>query len=194
MKRLACLALVSLALAGCYTMAYVERPDVPPGATEVARAVATIKGDGISGTATLIEFEMGTLHAVHVRVKVHGDKGKLEPGLHGVHLHAKGDCSAANFTSAGGHFDPGPNGNSDPDANHPYHMGDLPNMEVDANGNGELAALTSRVTLTSGPVSLFDEDGSAIVIHKNRDQGITGPSKSGVSGGPRAACGVIAKP
>ena len=50
-----------------------------------------------------------------------------------------------------------------------------------------------RVTLSDGPLSLFDTDGSAIIIHGNPDQGITGEPKSGVSGGPRAACGVITK-
>ena len=51
--------------------------------------------------------------------------------------------------------------------------------------------VTSRVTLSDGPLSLFDTDGSAIVIHGEPDQGITGQPKSGVSGGPRVACGVI---
>jgi superoxide dismutase, Cu-Zn family len=52
---------------------------------------------------------------------------------------------------------------------------------------------TSRVTLSEGPLSLLDADGSAIIIHGNPDQGITGAPKSGVSGGPRVACGVISK-
>ena len=93
--------------------------------------------------------------------------------------------------SAGGHFDPGPSGNMDPDANHPFHMGDLPNLKVGADGKGELDATTTRVTLTDGPLSLLDADGSAIIIHGNPDQGITGEPKSGLSGGPRVACGVI---
>jgi Cu-Zn family superoxide dismutase len=52
---------------------------------------------------------------------------------------------------------------------------------------------TTRVTLSEGPLSLFDADGSAIIIHANPDQGITGEARSGVSGGPRVACGVIEK-
>ena len=52
---------------------------------------------------------------------------------------------------------------------------------------------TTRVTLSDGPLSLFDADGSAIIVHGNPDQGITGEPKSGVSGGPRVACGVIEK-
>ena len=95
------------------------------------------------------------------------------------------------FTAAGGHFDPGPAGNTDPDANHPFHMGDIPNLEVGANGQGQMKITTTRVTLSPGPLSLFDADGTAIIIHGNPDQGTTGEPKSGVSGGPRVACGVV---
>jgi Cu-Zn family superoxide dismutase len=56
-----------------------------------------------------------------------------------------------------------------------------------------MKAVTTRVTLSDGPLSLFDEDGSAIIIHGNQDQMTTGASKSGVSGGPRVGCGVIQK-
>ena len=48
-----------------------------------------------------------------------------------MHLHAVGKCEP-DFAAAGGHFDPGPAGNTDPDANHPFHMGDIPNLEVGA--------------------------------------------------------------
>ena len=116
----------------------------------------------------------------------------MKPGKHGVHLHAVGKCDP-DFTAAGGHFDPGPAGNTDPDANHPFHMGDIPNLEVGANGAGKLTGVTTRVTLSPGPLSLFDTDGSAVIIHGNEDQGTTGEPKSGVSGGPRVACGVITK-
>ena len=56
-----------------------------------------------------------------------------------------------------------------------------------------MKVMTTRVTLSDGPVSLFDADGSAIIVHGNPDQVKTGEPKSGVSGGPRLACGVIAK-
>jgi superoxide dismutase, Cu-Zn family len=72
-------------------------------------------------------------------------------------------------------------------------MGDLPQLMVGANGQGTLNAATTRVTLSDGPLSLFDSDGSAIVLHGNPDPGITGEPRSGVSGGPRVACGVIQK-
>jgi Cu-Zn family superoxide dismutase len=157
--------------------------------TPVATAVAEIKGEGISGTVTLSEVKHGTASAVHVELAATG----LKPGLHGVHLHAVGKCEPPAFTAAGGHFDPGPAGNTDPDANHPYHMGDLPNLSVGADGKGSFTAVTTRVTLTDGALSVFDTDGTAIIVHANPDQGVTGEPKSGVSGGPRIACGVLTK-
>lgn len=180
--------------------AQTTRPQTPatpasgaPAAAAPARAVhgaahAVIKGEGITGTADFVERTQGTGSLVEITVTASG----LKPGMHGVHLHAVGKCEP-DFTAAGGHFDPGPSSNPDPDANHPFHMGDIPNLQVGANGRGTMKIATSRVTLSDGPLSLFDADGSAIIIHGNPDQGITGEPKSGVSGGPRAACGVIEK-
>lgn len=152
------------------------------------QAHATITGKGITGQATFTEQKAGEGTVVVIELTAAG----LAPGKHGVHLHAVGTCEP-DFAAAGGHFDPGPAGNTDPDANHPFHMGDIPNLTVGADGKGTLKATTSRVTLSDGPLSLFDADGSAIIIHGNPDQGITGEPKSGVSGGPRVACGVITK-
>jgi Cu-Zn family superoxide dismutase len=162
------------------------KPAPAQAPTTNLRARADIKGDGISGRAQLVEGQPGSGTVVQIQMLVTG----LKPGKHGVHLHAVGKCTP-DFTAAGGHFDPGPAGNTDPDANHPFHMGDLPNIEVGANGRGTMKAVTSRVTLSEGPLSLFDADGTAIIIHGNQDQMTTGETKSGVSGGPRVACGVI---
>lgn len=157
---------------------------------EMMRARADIKGEGITGTADFVEIERGSDRFVRVTVRVTGTGSKLTPGLHGVHLHEKGLCEAP-FTSAGGHFDPGPASNTDPDVNHPYHMGDLPNIRINADGSGVLEATTTRITLSDGPLSALDADGSAIIIHGQQDQLTSGPAKSGVSGGPRLACGII---
>jgi Cu-Zn family superoxide dismutase len=178
----------SLALFGAAVFAQTPQPAAKPTATAPMHAHAAIKGEGITGTADFTERSMGTGKIVDITVTVSG----LKPGMHGVHLHAIGKCEP-DFAAAGGHFDPGPAGNMDPDANHPFHMGDIPNLEAGANGNGTMKISTTRVTLSDGPLSLFDADGSAIIIHGNPDQGITGEPKSGVSGGPRVACGVITK-
>ena len=157
---------------------------------EIMRARADITGDRIQGEAEFVEVERGTQRFVHITVRLKGNPTVLTPGLHGVHLHEKGECQPP-FTSAGGHFDPGPASNPDPDVNHPFHMGDIPNIRINRGGSGVLEAVTTRVTLSDGPLTLFDADGSAIIIHGKEDQLISGPAKSGVSGGPRVACGVI---
>lgn len=152
------------------------------------RAHAEIKGEGITGKAEFVERKQGTGTVVEVTVTASG----LKPGLHGMHLHAVGKCEPP-FTSAGGHFDPGPASNTDPDANHPFHLGDVPNLEAGSDGKATMKFVTTRVTLSPGPISVFDDDGTAIIIHENPDKGITGEPKSGVSGGPRVACGVLMK-
>jgi Cu-Zn family superoxide dismutase len=173
------LTAASVAVAGAVTLAQTK-----PTAT----AHAELKGQGITGTASFVEHKQNIGSIVEITVTASG----LSPGLHGVHMHAVGKCEP-DFMAAGGHFDPGPASNTDPDANHPFHMGDIPNLEVGKDGKGTFKVVTTRVSLSDGPLTLFDADGSAVIIHGNPDQGITGAPKSGVSGGPRVACGVIVK-
>jgi Cu-Zn family superoxide dismutase len=187
MKNHLMIILAAAAVAGSAAAAQQAAPKAASGAGTV-RAHADIKGEGITGTADFVESQQGTGKIVNITVTVSG----LKAGMHGVHLHAVGKCTP-DFAAAGGHFDPGPAGNPDPDANHPYHMGDIPQLNAAATGNATMKVATTRVTLSDGPLSLFDADGSAIIVHGNPDQGITGEARSGVSGGPRVACGVIEK-
>jgi Cu-Zn family superoxide dismutase len=179
----------AVALAGATVAAQRGTPtEGSASGAGIVRAHADIKGEGITGTAEFMETRQGTGSIVNITLTLSG----LKPGMHGVHLHAVGKCTP-DFAAAGGHFDPGPASNPDPDANHPYHMGDLPQLTAAAGGKASMRVATTRVTLSPGPLSLFDDDGSAIIVHGNPDQGITGEPKSGVSGGPRVACGVIEK-
>ena len=139
---------------------YNEERHVEPVLNEVRRYsphILVVNDGSGDGTADILDYSPG----------VTGDsRGLMLPvdlkeRVIGTHTYT-GD-----FTVAGGHFDPGPAGNTDPDANHPFHMGDIPNLEVGANGEGKLTGVTTRVTLSPGPLSLFDADGSAIIIHGN---------------------------
>jgi Cu-Zn family superoxide dismutase len=181
---------LAIALAGSVMTASTsaQAPGSTSPAAKTATAHADIKGDGISGSVSLTERKQGTGVVVTYTIRVKG----LTAGLHGVHLHEVGKCEP-DFEAAGGHFDPGPAGNPEPDANHPFHMGDIPNLEARADGMAVLQGVTTRVTLSDGPLSLFDADGSAIIVHANPDKGTSGAPKSGVSGGPRVACGVFTK-
>lgn len=116
----------------------------------------------------------------------------LPPGKHAVHIHETGICEeTASCTTAGGHFDPGPNGNPSPDGNHPFHSGDLINIDVNQFGFGILSTNTTRVTLSEGPLSIFDDNGSAFIIHVNPDTYCPDGAEAGCAGGARAACGII---
>ena len=133
------------------------------------------------GTAQLSETAAG----VRVAVSAQG----LPAGVHGIHIHAVGTCTPPDFASAGGHFNPtaAQHGLRNPAG---AHAGDLPNMTVAANGTASYATSTARVTLGAGAASLFDADGSALVIHADPDDEVTDPT--GNSGG-RIACGVIVR-
>jgi Cu-Zn family superoxide dismutase len=158
------------------------------GGALFGHAHANIAGaNGLKGTADFYEIaNSGNGHMMQVVLSIEN----APPGIHGVHIHAVGKCEGPMYTTAGGHFDPGPAGDPNPDTNHPFHMGDLPNVTVAANGTGMFNVYSTRITM-GGPTSIFDADGSAIVVHGNLDQGISGPNGSGLSGGPRIGCGVI---
>jgi Cu-Zn family superoxide dismutase len=156
------------------------------------RASAKIQGCGnftdITGTVKLREEKTSEgVKEVRVKMKVKG----LPPGNHAVHIHETADCVPCG--DAAGHFDPGPNGNSSPDGNHPFHSGDLINIKVkkSGKGNAKLITRTTRVTLSPGPLSLFDTDGSAFIIHEDPDTYCPNGAQGGCAGGARIACGVI---
>lgn len=157
-----------------------------------AKAKADVAGPDIQGKATFTEYDVDGWKYVHIRLELSGDPKVLKAGKHAVHIHEKGDCECEGFKCAGGHFDPGPSGNTDPDANHGYHAGDLPSITVDEQGKGELETITTRVTLSDGPVSILQpEEGTSLMVHANEDPHTPGESGSGHSGGPRLACGRV---
>jgi superoxide dismutase, Cu-Zn family len=154
----------------------------------IQKASAKVSGEKISGTVEFNEYQVANGSLVQVVFNLQG----VPPGTHGVHVHDVGRCDASEFTSAGGHFDPGPAGNTDADLNHPYHSGDLPNIVANATGAVTATSYTTRFNL-GGPLSPFDADGAAIIIHQNPDTYQTGTKGQGVGGGTPIACGIIVK-
>ncbi len=124
-----------------------------------------------------------------VDVTIRLEASGIAEGKHAVHIHETGQCEPCG--AAKGHFDPGPASNTSPDGNHPFHAGDLVNIVLDAEGSGELTTTTSRITLSPGPLSLFDADGSAFIIHVEADTYCPEGEAKGCAGGARAACGII---
>jgi len=142
--------------------------------------------DSILGTAVLKEKKSTEgIKQVAIKMIVKG----LSEGQHAVHIHETAACEIS-CGATQGHFDPGPNSNTNPDGNHPFHMGDLVNIEVNR-GVGVMRTRTNRITLSPGPLSIFDNDGSAFIIHVNPDTYCPNGPEAGCAGGARAACGNI---
>ncbi|UOQ85338.1 superoxide dismutase family protein [Gracilibacillus salinarum] len=131
------------------------------------------------GTATFKE----QTDKVSVQIKVEG----LEPGFHGVHIHEYAKCEGPDFESAGNHFNPEgqEHGLMHPDG---PHLGDMPNLEVSADGTADVEFELPGVTLMDGDKSLLREDGTSIIIHSGPDDGVSQPSGNS---GERLVCGVI---
>lgn len=158
---------------------------------QTKRAFADMEGESIGGRVEFIEYQYGDHKIVKVVLNLKGDPKILTPGKHAVHIHEKGSCEGG-FKCAGGHFDPGPASNSDPDVNHPFHAGDLPNIIINEDGEGSLECITTRVTLSAGPLSILAApEGTALMVHGKEDPYIGGEHGSGISGGPRIVCGII---
>ncbi|MDQ3704781.1 MAG: superoxide dismutase family protein [Chloroflexota bacterium] len=135
------------------------------------------------GTA---HFTQDSAGGVRVHVVVQGLTG-LE-GQHGIHVHAVGTCEPdKQFSTAGPHFNPtgAQHGLRNPQG---PHVGDLPNLSVDATGAGMLEYTSNLISLSPGPNNIFDEDGAAIVIHAGMDDEVSDPAGNS---GARVACGVI---
>jgi Cu-Zn family superoxide dismutase len=153
-------------------------------AQTASRAIAFNKsqGGGSAGSGTVTEGPRGVL----LKLEVSG----LTPGWHGIHFHEKGDCSAADFTSAGSHVH-GPAAVVHGLLN-PAHsdLGDLPNIFVGADGKATVELFSPFVALTdaAGRQNLLDADGSAVVIHANADDHTSQPIGGA---GARVACGVV---
>jgi len=149
------------------------------------RATATLKNaqGELVGTVTLAMTVRGTA------VTINGAFSKLPPGTHAIHVHNVGACTAPDFASAGPHFNPAgkQHGTENPNG---HHVGDLPNFDVDAKGEGNVSFAVPDMTLGDGPGSLFHAGGTALVIHAAADDNKTDPSGNA---GARLACGVIEK-
>ena len=131
-----------------------------------------------AGTMRFIQTEEGVLVAAVL--------SGLPPGKHGIHLHENGVCTGPDFASAGGHFNPTNQPHAcPPDKNR--HLGDLGNIEVDAEGNGRFELRTDLLTLHTGPGLVV---GKAVVIHDMADDCTTQPTGGS---GMRLACAVVQK-
>jgi Cu-Zn family superoxide dismutase len=165
-------------VAGVSAMLAVSAPAVLAAGGKAAASLKSKDGQDV-GTISILETSGGAL----VKIKLKG----LPPGPHGLAVHEFGKCEG-DFSSAGGIHNPF-------GAKHGFFneegpmAGDLPNLIVPANGEVELELLTPHIALAPGSDdSVFDADGSAIVIHEAPDDYLTEPDGNA---GPPIACGVL---
>lgn len=154
-------------LAGCATMS--NRP-------AATATLAPTANNTASGTVRLVQLADGS-------VDVNVDLMNVPAGVHGFHIHEKGDCGD-NGNAAGGHFNPTGTPHGAPDAAQ-RHAGDFGNVTADANGRVSTRFNTRSVTVDAGASSAV---GHAIILHANPDDLTTQPT--GNAGG-RIACGVV---
>jgi Cu-Zn family superoxide dismutase len=156
-------------------------PATPPAQSTARSAhanLASASGSLVSGQLTLMPMGKG--------VHLSGTVGGLPPNsTHGIHVHEKGDCSAADASSAGGHFNPtaSTHGRASVPA---HHAGDMDNILANADGVAQVNIQLMGVTLGGGAAN--DIAGRALVVHAAPDDYMTQPSGNS---GARVACGVI---
>jgi len=169
-------AAIALLLTGCGLM-----PDAPTiglmnhGQPESAVAhIGPASGSEVSGEVRFSEHGGDTLVEINLK--------HLSPGVHGFHVHEKGDCSAEDALSAGGHFNPAGQPHGAPDG--PHHLGDLGNVTAGEDGTVNMNIHVKGLDL-SGDKSIV---GRAVVVHSAPDDLATQPSGNS---GKRVGCGVI---
>jgi len=142
------------------TPAAEAAPAEPASSKTLEVAFQPKSGSQLAGKATLTETPEG----VKVALALEG----LPPGEHGAHVHEKGDCSAPDGASAGGHFNPAGNPHALPTGN-PRHLGDLGNVTIGADGKGTLEIVATGANLKDGDPNSFA--GRAIIVHEKQDDG-----------------------
>ncbi len=148
--------------------------DAAPKTVEVTLQAKS--GSKLTGKAVLTEGADGVKVALSVE--------NVSPGEHGAHFHEKGDCSAPDGASAGGHFNPGGHQHALPSGS-PRHLGDIGNITVDKDGKGTLEIVATGANLKDGDPSSFL--GKSIIVHEKKDDG---GQPTGNAGG-RIGCGEI---
>ncbi len=200
MKDLIALCAAAAFLGACAERAADEEPpegsgppDASAPATSASDTSASASMSSDQGAAVQLSPTQGNTASGMLSVTSDGSMVRLTGRLQGLkpdaefgfHIHEKGDCSAPDASSAGGHFNPtnAQHGNPQGDA---HHGGDMLNAKSDAQGVAEVDAQASGVSLRTGQPD--DVLGKAVVLHEKPDDYATQPS--GGSGG-RIACGVI---
>ena len=171
----------ALALGG--SLAVAQKKKTAPKAEGPKPIVVTVEaksGSTLTGKATFAP------KGKEVEMKLEVEKAP--PGVHAVHLHETGDCSSADGKSAGGHWNPTTQAHGQWGHEH-FHLGDIGNMSVGADGKGSITLTTDKWALAGGGAN--DINGKAIIVHEKIDDFTTQPTGNA---GNRIGCGVVGTP
>jgi Cu-Zn family superoxide dismutase len=175
-------ALGALTIAGCGTApkkAPATQKTYSSTAQEAVVVLTSASGSLVSGKLMMAPMGGG----IHLR----GEIGGLPPnGRFGFHIHEKGDCSAADASSAGPHFDPDSHPHGRAGAGTPHHAGDMDNIASNTEGVARVNVHLLGVTLGGGAPN--DIAGRSVIVHADPDDYVSQPTGNA---GARVACGII---
>jgi len=178
-KSVCCLLIsISILLIGCERVQQQAGVLLTETPAEQAHAViGSLNDSGVTGMAVFTQNS----DQITLTAEIQG----ASPGLHAIHIHANGDCSAPDGTSAGGHWNPtdvahGKWGEGE------FHLGDIGNITVGEDGTGRITLTTDLWEIGTG--SDVDVVGKGIIVHADADDFVSQPSGNA---GARIGCGVI---
>ncbi|WP_425476993.1 superoxide dismutase family protein [Novilysobacter arseniciresistens] len=185
MKTVLLAGAAALTLAACAT---APQPEVVASSSMKLATASTLSAASVNLASASGSLVSGSLKLMPMGDGVHltGEVGGLAPGsTHAIHIHEKGDCSAADASSAGGHFNPTgePHGKIGTPT---HHAGDMNNIVANADGVASVNVHAQGVVLGGGAAN--DGVGRAVVVHAAADDYASQPSGNA---GARVACGVI---
>lgn len=170
---------LALLIGACLALAGCDGDDAESLQQEAIAEISSTTASGSSVTGEAIFTQDGDDIMLTVDIR------NASPGLHAVHIHATGDCSAPDGTSAGGHWNP-TNEQHGRWGGDSFHLGDLGNIPVGSDGTGYIERTTDLWDIGTG--SDLDIVGKAIIVHAGEDDFISQPSGAA---GRRIGCGVI---
>jgi Cu-Zn family superoxide dismutase len=147
---------------------------------ELSFAMEPKSESGVMGEVTFTEKE----GMVYMKASFSG----LTEGSHAIHIHQTADCSAADGTSTGGHWNPTGEPHGKWGESTGYHKGDIGNFEADAEGNAEVSFETNEWCLGCED-SNMDLMGKAVIVHQGADDFTSQPS--GAAGSRISCTGII---
>jgi len=160
----------------------VEKKEEASPVKDVVQVTVQMEAKSESGAMGMIMFTQ-----VASVVKMEGKIGNLSEGTHAIHLHEKADCSSADGKSSGGHWNPTFQDHGAWGAESGFHLGDIGNFEVDAEGVGKIQFSTDLWCIGCGDEKR-DILGKAVIVHQGTDDLSSQPSGAA---GARIACGGV---